>query len=233
MVLTAAPPVGAGRFHLLINKRQLLYPLALSLGLHALVFWQNPALSPPPASSTARNGHLQAKMQPKPIISPTVEAPAARQTESSETPAPARDVEERSYAPTPPVQPAAEQPTNEALAQEPLETTPIEPLRPGIDVGGLREYHMALGRMARQFRHYPLAAREAGAQGRVTMRLIVAETGVPASLSLLASSGFPKLDQAVLEMMHLAAGHTQVPDSLRGRAFNIDLAIDFNPDDAP
>lgn len=105
--------------------------------------------------------------------------------------------------------------------------------RPAIDIAGLREYHMALGRMTRQFRNYPPAARDAGAQGRVAMRLIVSENGIPIGLSLLASSGFPLLDQAALEMIQLAAGHTQVPDSLRGRTFNIDLAIDFNPADPP
>lgn len=233
-MLTAAIPVSTVRFQLFSDKRHLLYPLAISLALHALLLWQNADSSPAPASATASNRHLQAKMHAKPSTSPTVAAPMARQT-PAEIPAPVREVAAPNDPPAPPPteQPATEPPSSEAPAQTAAETPPIQPLRPGIDLAGLREYHMALGRMAKRFRHYPPAAREAGAQGRVAIRLIVAQTGVTASLGLLASSGFPELDQAALEMMHLAAGHTQVPDSLRGRAFNIDLAIDFNPEDAP
>jgi periplasmic protein TonB len=235
MLLTAANPCRPQRFNLFTDQRHLLYPLAISLALHTLLFWQSTSLSPPPANSATRDRHLQAKMQAKPNNSPLLEAPPIRPTDSAETPAIVRKAAERSDARTSPPAgpPTTEQATKETLAPEPLETTPIEPLRPSIDLAGLREYHMALGRMARQFRQYPPAARETGAQGRVAMRLIIAETGVPISLSLLASSGFPELDQAALDMMHLAAGHTQVPDSLRGRVFNIDLAIDFKPDDTP
>ncbi|WP_265942735.1 energy transducer TonB [Dechloromonas sp. A34] len=97
----------------------------------------------------------------------------------------------------------------------------------------MRQYHLALGQKAKQFRRYPPAAREAGWQGRVAMRLAVSESGAPIGISLLGSSNFPDLDQAALEIMYLAAGHTEVPESLRGRAFTIDLAVDFHPDDAP
>ena len=110
---------------------------------------------------------------------------------------------------------------------------PIEPVRNSIDLAGLRQYHLALGRKAQQFRRYPEEARSAGSRGRVTMRLVVSETGSPLGISLLGSSGFPVLDRAALEMMLLSASHTEVPESLRGRSFNIDLAIDYNPDDAP
>lgn len=235
MRLTAAGPWRPRSLNLPGAKRHLLYPLAISLALHAFIFWQSAALSPPPASSAARDRHLQASVKARPSNSPALEAPQVRPLEPADTPAIVRKATtaHNDAQLSPPGPPAAEPPTNEIPVPKPVETTPIEPLRPSIDVAGLREYHLALGRMARQFRQYPPAAREGGAQGRVAMRLIVAETGVPASLSLLASSGFPELDQAALEMMHLAAGHTQVPDSLRGRAFNIDLAIDFKPDDTP
>ena len=65
------------------------------------------------------------------------------------------------------------------------------------------------------------------------MRLVISETGSPLGVSLLDSSGFPVLDRAALEMMLLSASHTEVPESLRGRMFNIDLAIDYSPDDTP
>lgn len=74
-------------------------------------------------------------------------------------------------------------------------------------------------------------AREAGWQGRIIMRLHVAANGVPAGLCLIGDSGYLILDQAALDMMRLAAGHTPVPVSLHGQDFIIDLAVDYKLDD--
>lgn len=227
----------AKQFRLPDDGRQLLRPLSISLLIHALVWWQAPGLLPLTAAPTARNSDLRASLQTGPVVVP----PPLEQRPSSpsEPPAaaPLRQPKERSYAPASP-EPAppsavAAEPVNEQAGPEVLPTTPIEPLRTGIDVAGLRQYHLALGQKARQFRRYPQAAREAGWQGRVALRLAVSETGAPIGVSLLQSSNFPVIDQAALEMMFLASGHTEVPESLRGRAFTIDLAVDFNPDDAP
>ena len=137
--------------------------------------------------------------------------------------------------------PPVSRPTADAAAETPIDQErpaveprqPVETIRSGVDVAGLRQYHLALGQKARQFRRYPEEARAAGWKGRVTMRLAVSEMGSPLGISLLGSSSFAILDQAALEMMLLAASHTEVPESLRGRAFTIDLAIDFTPEVAP
>lgn len=227
----------ARRFHLFPDGRQLLWPLSISLLIHALVWWQAPGPLPLTAAPTTRNSDLRASLQAGPVVEPPpLEQRAGSPTEPPAA-APVRQPKERSYAPRPPepVPPsaAAAEPVQEQAGPEVLPSTPIEPLRTGIDVVGLRQYHLALGRKARQFRRYPQAAREAGWQGRVALRLAVSETGAPIGISLLRSSNFPLIDQAALEMMFLASGHTEVPESLRGRAFTIDLAVDFNPEDAP
>ncbi|MBI2277888.1 MAG: TonB family protein [Dechloromonas sp.] len=224
--MSPQPHSGAGRIRLLNDLRQLLRPLTVSLVIHALIFWQAPGLLLSPESPAARRGDLRASLQQTPPVEPPPPSPS----EPAET-APARQPEERSYAPTPPAPPS--EPVVDPAAPDALPATPVEPLRSGIDVAGLRQYHLALGQKAKQFRRYPPTAREAGWQGRVAMRLAISESGAPIGISLLGSSNFPVLDQAALEMMYLAAGHTEVPESLRGRAFTIDLAVDFKPDDAP
>ena len=148
---------------------------------------------------------------------------------------PLRQPETREYSPPvkqPEPEAGGESPPEEDRP-EPLPNQPVEPMQTGVDIAGLRQYHMALGQQARQFRRYPEEARKAGWQGRVTMRLTIAENGSPLGIRLLDSSRFAILDQAAIEMMLLAASHTEVPESLRGRVFSIDLAIDYNPDDAP
>lgn len=234
--MSLQPHPTAGRFRLPHDGRQLLRPLAISLLIHSLVWWQAPGLLPLTAAHTARNSDLRASLQAGPAVAPP--PPEQRPSTPPEPPAaaPIRQPKERSYAPAPPEpappSEAAAEPVKEQAGPEILPTTPIEPRRTGIDLAGLRQYHLALGQKARQFRRYPQAAREAGWQGRVAMRLAVSETGAPIGISLLRSSNFPIIDQAALEMMFLASGHTEVPESLRGRAFTIDLAVDFNPEDA-
>lgn len=218
---------------LLHDLRHLLRPLAISLVVHAIVFWQAPGLLLSPESPGKRHGDMRARLQQQaPVSAPLAEAPPPSPSEPAEPAAPARQPEERSYAPTPPA-PAPSEPANESAAPENQAASPVEPTNTGIDVAGLRQYHLALGQKARQFRRYPPEAREAGGQGRVAMRLAISETGTPISIKLLGSSNLPVLDQAALEMMFLAASHTEVPESLRGRAFTIDLAVDFNPNDTP
>ena len=217
----------------LVDVRAMYFPLGLSLALHALIFWSAHELVPSPDAPAAQQHDLRASLQKMPSAAP-IEKPVFDPDSSSRI-APERQ----------PEKPAKAQPEKpraiDGIAKGPLEreyaeapSTPrIEPIRSGIDLVGLRQYHLALGKKARQFRRYPEEARAAGWRGRVTMRLVVSETGYPLGISLLDSSGFPVLDRTALEMMLLSASHTEVPESLRGRTFNIDLAIDYSPDDGP
>lgn len=233
--MRSIPPPSFGRFHLPEEYRRLLWPLAVSLLVHTFLVWPTPEQ----ALSTAAPGqprHLRANLQQPPQAPAVIDPSPGKITQTTET-APLRAPEERSY-PTPEAEPAAPGEIANTPSEAPAGTgspsaQPIELAAPGVDVAGLREYHIALGRMARQFRRYPPTAREAGWQGRVVLRLTVAAGGMPLGLTLLGSSNYPVLDQAALDMMRLTASHTQVPESLRNRAFTIDLAVDFDLNDAP
>lgn len=209
------------------TARNLLRALAVSLALHALLLTPERSALTLPGDTVAGASQLRARLHASAGAPPPVETPA-REAAPLEPlpsePAPSRQPQERSYD----TAPAAVAETSAAPAAE----APAGGQN-GVDVAGLREYHLALGRSARQFRRYPPTAREAGWAGRVVIRIEVAEGGNPNRLRLISGSGHEVLDQAALEMLYLAAGHTPVPDSLRGRSFNIDLAIDFNPADAP
>lgn len=229
MSLLPHPDVGPG--HMFRDGRQLLRPLVISLVIHALIGWQAPGLLLSPESPATRGRDLRASLQPAPGHAPPVEPTPTTPPEPAEA-IPVRQPEERTYTRTPPEPLPPNESAPEPAPPDAQPDSPIEPLRTGIDVAGLREYHLALGQKAKQFRRYPQAALDAGWQGRVAMRLSISEAGVPIGVNLLGSSNYPVIDQAALEMMYLAAGHTEVPERLRGRAFTIDLAVDFHPDDA-
>lgn len=221
----------AGQFRLSLPLRRLLLPVAASLIVHALLFWPALSLSPSLEAPAGQAGSIRAKLQQAPVNPPQHEAqPAA----ANEAVAP-REPEERSYARAAPPEEPVPTPSgaNAPAAAEQSGDNILAPVRPGINLAGLRQYHLALGQMARQFKRYPPAALEAGLRGRVAIRVAVAENGRPLGLTLIGSSGYPLLDQAALDMMRLAASHTEVPEILHDRAFTIDLAVDFNPEDAP
>ena len=51
---------------------------------------------------------------------------------------------------------------------------------------------------------YPLAARRRGEQGRVLVRVVVSADGLAAAVSLVTSSGSPRLDDAALAAVRAA-----------------------------
>lgn len=205
-----------------------------SLLIHGLILLPQTGLAPHHQASTG-GSQVQARIKAIAELAPSdksVPSPAVAEQAAVKQP------EEGQY-PAPTSQPAANtgqtgRTVDNTQAQPNTPTAPvIDPVNKGVDIAGLREYHLALGRMAGQFRRYPPAAREAGRQGRVAMRLAVGDNGLPIGISLLGSSQHPELDQAALDMLRLTAAHTPVPESLRGQHFTIDLAIDFKPDDPP
>lgn len=227
--------------------RNLLRALALSLAVHGLAlspFARPPAGGgPAPLLASLRQPapHLPAPVPKAPPQSPVASpvrtplpAPAVRQHEEVPVPAPVAapvPVEAGESQAAPAVAAPASQAATAPVAAENVGAA--QPAPPRIDVDGLRQYHMALGRMAARFRHYPPQARADGQEGRVPLRLTVSEAGIPVGLSLIGTSGSASLDQAALEMIGLAAGHTPVPESLRGQRFSIDLAVDYNLRDEP
>lgn len=103
---------------------------------------------------------------------------------------------------------------------------PAEPIPVSQD--GLREYRLNLGREARRYKRYPAMARERGLQGVVV--IVVSTTAgitVP-QVSLSHSSGHSVLDAQALEMAVLAVRFANLPESLRGRDFALDLPIRFS-----
>lgn len=217
--------------------RILLRALLASFALHVALLLPGPGLPPDDGNRPADARPVRARLASKPAVTLPEVAPPP-----SETPVPERKPAPAPVPARPAVRPADDPPA--ALAEPVAPTAPEnaaprqelatpESLRPRVDLGGLRQYHLSLGHMARRFRTYPPALREAGAGGRVSVRLAVGADGRPFGLILLNSSGYAELDEAAMEMIRLAAAHTPVPDSLMGQTFTIDLALDYDPTAPP
>lgn len=209
-------------------ERRLARALALSLAIHGLAL--TPALIPPlmrGKSTAGKNPELKTRLALSAHLAdpanPVPTAGMAGSTRHSTRMRPATAaLTEKQAPPT-----AAKPPARTRAPALPPTARPNEMERPAPDPFGLGQYRLALGRAAGRFRAYPVAAREAGWEGRVRLRLDISEAGLPCAPSLSGSSGHALLDQAALELMRQAVEQTPLPDILRGQGFAIDLAVEY------
>jgi protein TonB len=219
------------------------WALAVSILIHGLVLWAGRSL-PGPGAGASSPAALQVVVAGPAGMAPAVEAPS----EPRPQPAPPQRVHPQPSLPlqaprpeprpeaapsiVPAAAPVAATGSAPVVAMAPSTVTsaptpaPVAP-RLGLDADGLRQYRAALGVQAGRFKRYPPRARESGWEGRVTLRVVVAQAGAPVALSLARSSGHELLDEAALEMMRLAAARTPLPESLRGQPLDFDLPVDY------
>ena len=102
-----------------------------------------------------------------------------------------------------------------------------------IDKGTLEQYRLALMAAAGHYKRYPAVAMEKGWQGRVEVRMVIGANGMLAGVSIKASSGHVILDNQAMDMLRKGKTTVQIPTSLRGREFSLDVPVIFtldNPD---
>jgi protein TonB len=100
-----------------------------------------------------------------------------------------------------------------------------------ISQDGLREYRLNLSREARRYKRYPALARQRGLEGVVVIVVSTSAGFSVPQVNLSRSSGQEVLDQQAMEMLSLAVRAANMPDSLQGKDFAIDLPIYFSLDE--
>ena len=223
-----------------------------SIALHALVLLglsQRDTPAPPAKALLVLTARLapvaSAPQPPAPSSKPTAppqppplpkSAPEPRPVQS--TPAPAASIKA-------PVEPAPAAPASAASStpsaapgqatsapQAPVGATTEASTRPAseADSGTLEQYRLALIVATRRYKRYPAIAMEKGWQGRVEVRIEIGANGMIARASIKTSSGHEILDNQALDMLKKGKTLVQIPASLRGRAFSIDVPVIFNLD---
>jgi protein TonB len=105
-------------------------------------------------------------------------------------------------------------------------TGPSAPQSDALDAGAVARYRLELMSNARRFKRYPRLALDNNWEGRVELRVSFSMEGKRLGISVLKSSGHSVLDQQAVDML----GRTNVPlpDTLRGRAFTLDIPVIYN-----
>ena len=206
--------------------------------LHALVLSVLPLLQqaqrarPAPLPLTAR----LAKPEPAALPLPNVEPPAQP---SSARPRPepvARTAPQPRPTPAPPERLRSVEPAKQAA--EPVPSVPAAPVAPppvavplpaasGPDAGTVAQFRLELMDLARRYKKYPRLAQENNWEGRVALHIAIGENGAISAISVKKGAGHAVLDDEAQAMIRAANSKATIPPALRGKAFDLDIAVDF------
>ncbi len=217
-----------------------LFALALlcSVLLHALVlsiFLQPEEFKPMNVAPPLTARFVESKRPPQPQKAAPEAAPAPQPSLPAVRPAP---VPAPAAAPAPLTLPVAASPAPapsvalpKPVAPPAVVTQPQAAVAPAEvsapDPGSIARYRLELMDLARQHKRYPRFARDNNWEGRVDLRVAFAENGAIASLGVKQSSGREVLDEAAREMIRNAQAQAPLPPALRGKAFALDISVDF------
>lgn len=236
----------AGAFGLGAEEHRLrLLGLALlgSLALHALILLclsvlrdVMPArIAPPPL--TAHLARPKPPPEPPRIESPP-QAPLPRPAAKAPRPAPAPPP-----APVLSVEPAkqmseaapvvtAAPPQPATLPQVAARLEPQPASAAGPDPGSVARYRLELMDIARRYKRYPRIAQDNNWEGRVELRIGFAENGAMTAMTVKKSAGRVVLDEEAQAMIRSAQAQAAVPAALRGKAFTLEIPVEFSLQDA-
>ena len=81
--------------------------------------------------------------------------------------------------------------------------------------------------LARRYKKYPRIAQDNNWEGRVELRIAIGETGALSLLTVKKSTGHAVLDDEAQAMIRTASSKAAIPPALRGRAFALEIPVDF------
>jgi protein TonB len=191
-------------------------------------------LAKPPPAPPARAEPVR-EPRPEPAARATARPPAVAPFKPAAKPAAPAAIGEvpRPLAePAPAVPDASSAPKPSLAGADPAPAPASAPASAGPDPGSIARFRLELMEAARRHKRYPRVAQDNGWEGRVELRLAFAEDGAPASLTVKKGAGRAALDDAALAMLRSAQAQTPVPPSLRGKAFVLEIPVDFLLKDA-
>jgi protein TonB len=177
-----------------------------------------PAPPEPPKAQPQPPAPRQAvRPQPRPVPEPARPQPAPILGVE-----PAKPAAEPAFSVAPaPVAPAAAPPPAARAEAPPAAAA-------GPDPGSLARFRLELMEVARRYKRYPRIAQDNNWEGRVELRVAFAENGSLGALTVRKSAGRAVLDEEAQAMIRSAQPHVAVPPSLRGRAFTLEIPVDFS-----
>ena len=214
--------------------RLLVRAVLASLVLHALLLYALPILkevgrvsAPPLVARLAKPKPPEPPkaepMAPRPLVPRAASsAKAVPQPPAPAPVAPVLSVEPAKQAAEPVfTAPAASQATT---ARTDLASAPVAS---GPDPGSVARFRIELMEIAGRYKRYPRIAQDNHWEGRVELRIAFAENGAISSLTVKKGAGRAVLDDEAQAMIRSAQPQATIPPALRGKAFTLEITVDF------
>jgi protein TonB len=194
---------------------------------------QRPRLAPPPLIARLEAPKPPAPEPPKlepPALPPVRPAPVARAVQPAPAPPPLLRIEPSKQAAEPALvvpapAPVAPAPAASAAAQP--ATQLAAPAGDGPDPGAISRFRLELMDLARRYKKYPRIAQDNNWEGRVELRIAIGEDGAISSLIVKKGAGRAVLDDEAQAMIRTAKSKATIPPGLRGKAFTLEIPVDF------
>jgi protein TonB len=186
-------------------------------------------LATPPPQQAAKAEPVP-EPRPAPVARPVARPPAVAPFKPAAKPAVPAAIGEapRPLAePAPSVPDALPAPKPSLAGADPAPAPASAPASAGPDPGSIARFRLELMDAARRYKRYPRVAQDNNWEGRVELRLAFAENGALAALTVKKGAGRAVLDDAAQAMIRSAQAQTPVPPALRGKAFTLEIAVDF------
>ena len=188
---------------------------------------------PEPVPQRAETPPPQPAPQPQsvrpPSVAKTLPQPAPQ---SVSAPAPMLSVEPAKLAAEPafvvPAAPAAPLPVAQPAPAARIEPQAAVQAASGPEAGTVAQFRLELMDLARRYKRYPRIAQDNGWEGRVALRIAIGEDGAISSLVVTKGSGRVVLDDEAQAMIRTAKSKVTIPAALRGKAFVIEIPVDFS-----
>jgi protein TonB len=97
----------------------------------------------------------------------------------------------------------------------------------GPDPGTIAQFRLELMDLARRYKKYPRIAQDNNWEGRVELRIAIGEDGSLAALTVKKGAGRAALDEEAQAMIRTAQSKATIPPGLRGKAFTLEIPVDF------
>ena len=172
-----------------------------------------PQAAAPPRSAPV----VKAKPRPAPVPTPLARTPSVE---------PAKQAAEPAYVvPATPAAPVVA--SAPAARAEPAPAAQLGAAAGGPDPGTVARYRLELMDLARRHKKYPRIAQDNNWEGRVELRIAIGEAGKMSSLTVKKSAGHAVLDDEAKAMIRTASSRAAIPPALRGKAFALEIPVDF------
>tara|TARA_R110001606_G_scaffold363430_3_gene517562 strand:- start:20470 stop:21321 length:852 start_codon:yes stop_codon:yes gene_type:complete len=147
-----------------------------------------------------------------------------------EKPKPTKPIQEKTVTAA---KKSTEKPTSSTstVRDEKITTGSEKTITTGGQKGAERSYFSELSAKLARYKRYPNRARRLNEEGIVVLFITVNRDGTVSESYISKSSGYPKLDNAVLSMLKKASPLPAFPDDMAQSKLSINIPIDFKLND--